>query len=420
MLDISFIRENLDLVKAGAAKKHIVLELDALVEADDRRRALLQTVEALRANQNEASKEIASLAPPEREAKISEMQTLKAELHKGEEELKTVMSEWRRLMLLVPNMPDITVPEGESDEANQELRTWGELPTFDFTPKDHMELALNLDLIDLERGTKVSGFRGYFLKGDLALLAMALWRFTLDRIVPKGFTPMMAPALVRRESFIGTGFLPQSEEDLYKVQDELYLAGTGEVPTMGYHMDEILDASTLPLKYVTFSSCFRREIGAHGKDMKGLMRVHEFFKVEQVVLCEASHEVSVRHHEELTANAEALVQALALPYHVVVNCGGDLGLGQVKKYDIEVWVPTERRYRETHSSSYFHDFQTRRLNIRYKDNEGKLHYAHSLNNTAVATPRILVAILENYQQADGSIKIPAVLVPYMGKDVIHR
>lgn len=231
---------------------------------------------------------------------------------------------------------------------------------------------------------------------------------------------MIVPSMVRREPFVGTGYLPQSEEDLYKTQDGDYLAGTAEVATMGFYMDETLDKKQLPIKFLAFSPCFRREAGSHGKDTKGIFRIHEFQKYEQVVLCEASHEISVKFHEELTENAEKLLQALGLPYHVVINCGGDLGLGQVKKYDIEAWMPSEKRYRETHSSSYFHDFQTRRLNIRYRDEDGTLRYAHSLNNTALATPRILCQIVENNQQADGSISIPEALRGYMQKDVITR
>ena len=222
------------------------------------------------------------------------------------------------------------------------------------------------------------------------------------------------------EIFVGTGYLPQSEEDLYKTQDGEYLAGTAEVASMGYYMDEILDKKNLPVKFFAFSPCFRREAGSHGKDTKGIFRIHEFVKYEQVVLCEASHEESVKIHEELTANSENLLQELKLPYRVVVNCGGDLGLGQVKKYDIEALMPSEKKYRETHSSSYFHDFQTRRLNIRYRDEGGTVRYVHSLNNTALAMPRILCQIVENGQRADGSITIPDVLRGYMGKDVIQK
>jgi len=301
------------------------------------------------------------------------------------------------------------------------VKKWGAPAVFPSPTKDHVELMTDLGMADFERGAKVAGFRGYFLKGDAALLSYALWQFVSNHFMQKGgFTPMIVPSLVRRESFMGTGYIPQSEEDLYKTQDEYYLAGTGEVATMGYHMDETLDIKQFPIKYVSFSPCFRREIGAHGKDTKGLVRMHEFIKFEQVILCEASHETSVKYHEELTANAEEMIQKLEIPYRVVVNCSGDLGLGQVKKYDIECWMPSEEKYRETHSASYFHDFQTRRLNIRYRDTEGNLKFAHSLNNTALATPRFLAIIVENYQQADGTIRVPEALVPYVGKTVIGR
>ena len=421
MLDIHFIRENAEIIKAGAVKKHIEVDLDRLIKVDDERKLLRQELDMKKAEQNRRSNEIQITKDKEREKIIEQMQHLKAGMTETEERLKAVMVEWQRLMLTVPNIPDMSVPEGESDADNMEVKKWGTLPEFAFTPKSHVELMTALDLADFERGAKVAGFRGYFLKGDAALLSYALWRFISDHFVKKGgFVPMIVPSLVRRESFMGTGYLPQSEEDLYKTQDGEYLAGTAEVATMGYHMDEVLDAKRFPLKYFSFSPCFRREAGAHGKDTKGLVRVHEFYKFEQVVLCEASHEASVTYHEELTANAEEMVQALNIPYHVVVNCAGDLGLGQVKKYDIECWMPSEGKYRETHSSSYFHDFQTRRLNIRYRDEKGEMKFAHSLNNTALATPRLLAVIIENYQQPDGTIKVPDALVPYVGKSVITR
>jgi seryl-tRNA synthetase len=415
MLDIKFIREQKDLVQAGAKKKHIDFDVSKLIELDDKRLAALTSFETLRAEQNQMSNHIAiEKDPAKRMQMIEEMRLLKEDLKKREEDLREAMKEWQLLMLQVPNIPDMTVPEGETDEDNVETKVVGEKRIFDFEPKDHVTLMEALDLADFERGTKVAGFRGYFLKNEGAELEMALWNLAKDLITPKGYSLMRAPSLVRRESFVGTGFLPQSEEDLYKVGDNEYLTGTAEVPTMGYYMDEVLEENSLPKKFISFSACFRAEAGKHGKDVKGLYRVHEFFKMEQVILCEANHATSVQLHEELTANAEELVQALGLPYHIVTNCGGDLGLGQVKKYDIEAWMPSQQKYRETHSSSYFHDFQTRRLNIRYKDTEGKLRYAHSLNNTAVATPRIIAHIVENYQNADGSIRIPEVLQKYMG------
>jgi seryl-tRNA synthetase len=419
MLDIHFIRENADIIKAGAEKKHIEVDIDRLLKVDDRRKELRKLLDDKKAEQNRASNEISRAEGVERTKLIEAMQHLKAGAADVEDEMKQVMEEWQELMLMVPNIPDMSVPDGVSDEENLEIRTWGTVPVI-AAPKNHIELMTALDMADFDRGTKVAGFRGYFLKNEGALLSHALWQFVTERLVKKGFVPMMTPSLVRREPLLGTGFLPQSEEDLYKTQDNDYLSGTAEVATMGYHADEVINTKQFPLKYLAFSPCFRREAGAHGKDTKGLVRVHEFFKLEQVVLCEASHESSVALHEELTANAEKLIQELQIPYRVVVNCGGDLGLGQVKKYDIECWMPSEKKYRETHSSSYFHDFQTRRLNIRYRDDDGQLQFAHSLNNTALATPRFLAALVENYQEADGSIRVPGALVKYVGKEVISK
>jgi seryl-tRNA synthetase len=420
MLDIKFIRENPDLIREAARKKHINFNVDELISSDQKRVEKLSLVESLRAEQNIVSDKIPSVSPEERQTLIAQMTVLKEDLKKHEEELKEIMQEWQRLMLAVPNVPDITVPEGDSDADNAEVRDWGEKPVFDFKVKDHIELCEMHDLADFERGAKVSGFRGYFLKNEAVLIEMALWQLFNERLVAKGFTPMIVPSLVNKKTLMGTGYLPGGEDDLYRTQDEEYLAGTGEVATMSYYSDEVLDVEKLPIKIAAFSPCFRREAGSHSKDTKGLIRVHEFFKLEQVVLCEPSHATSVALHEEITANVEELLQELGLHYHVVINCGGDLGQGQVKKYDIEVWMPSQNTFRETHSSSYFHDYQTRRLNIRYKDNEGKMRFVHSLNNTAVATPRIVACILENNQQADGSIRIPDVLQKYIGKEFIGK
>jgi len=415
MLDIKFIRENKDIVQEGAVKKHIDIDIEKLIFLDDKRLQILKEVESFRTSINKVSNEMVNVKDTAHKIRlIEEMRVVKEDLKKKEEELKQSMEEWQKMMLQVPNVPDMSVPEGASDAENQEVKTWGEKPVFGFPTKDQMTLLKDLDLADFERGTKVSGFRGYFLKNDGALLAFALWQYFLENLITKGFTPMIVPSLVKKSALVGTGYIPGGEDDLYKTQDGDYLAGTGEVATMSYYANEILDKTKLPIKFVSFSTCFRREAGSHGKDVKGFFRVHEFYKLEQVVLCEANHEESVKLHEEITKNVEDLLVSLNLPYHIVANCGGDLGLGQVKKYDIEVWVPSQNKYRETHSSSYFHDFQTRRLNIKYKDGEGKSKYVHSLNNTAIATPRIIEAILENFQQADGSVKIPEVLRKYMG------
>lgn len=422
MLDINFIRENQDLVKHAAQKKHIDFDVAELIKVDEKRRELLARVEELRAKQNDASKRISekTISPEERNFLISDMRELKETLGREEDELKSVMKEWQRLMVSVPNIPDMSVPEGKTDAENVEIRTVGERPHFSFTPKSHIDLMQNLDLVDFERGAKVAGFRGYFLQKDAARLTMAIWYYFQDFFTKHGLELMLAPSLVNRESFIGTGYLPQFEDDLYKTQDDQYLAGTSEVPVMGYFRDEVIDRSELPKKILAFSPCFRREAGSYGKDTKGLMRVHEFYKLEQVTLCEASHEESVKHHEAMNALTERAMEELGLHFRTVVNCGGDLGLGQVKKYDIELWVPSENTYREISSASYFHDFQARRLNIRYRDEEGKMRFVHSLNATAIPTPRILIAIFEQYQNADGTITVPEALRPLFGKDVIGQ
>ena len=413
MLDIKFIRENKELVAKAVKSKRLELDLERLIEVDEKRRVLLGRVEEKRADQNVANNKIIKASSEERGAILEKMKALKIELERDEGDLKETMREWQALMLKVPNVPDQSVPEGDTDVDNEEIKKWGDIPKFNFELKGHIELMTALGMADFERGVKVAGFRGYFLKGSGALLSFAVWRYALDFFVSRGFSLYLTPSMVRREPLLGTGWLPQSEDDLYKVQDEKYLAGTAEVATMGLFQNEVIPKEELPRKILAFSPCFRREIGSYSKDVKGLIRVHEFFKFEQVIFCEASHDESVKHHEELNRNTEEFIESLKIPYRTVINCGGDLGLGQVKKYDIELWVPGEKTYREISSASYFHDFQTRRLNIRYKDDGGKLQYAHSLNATAAPTPRLLVSLVENFQQADGSVKIPEVLVPYM-------
>lgn len=420
MLDIKFIRDNKDLITLASKKKHIDFKVEDLLAVDEKRRSLMSSVEKKRAEQNSASEKIAKASDPaSRQALIDEMKKVKSELEKEEESLKDVMKDWQNLMLRVPNIPDMSVPDGDSDADNKEVKVWGEKTKFDFEPKDHVDLMTMHGMVDFERGSKVHGFRGYFLTGDGARLSFAIWNYALEFFGNRGFNPIIPPIVLRRVNFLGSGYLPQGEEDLYKTQDGDYLAGTAEVPIMGFHADEVLSKDQLPKKYLGFSPCYRREAGAHGKDVRGLIRVHEFYKFEQVIICEANHETSVKHHEEVNTNTEQFIESLGIPYHTVVNCGGDLGQGQVKKYDIELWVPKENKYREISSASYFHDFQTRRLNIKYKDEQGVQRYAHSLNSTAIPTPRILVSLVENYQQANGSIKIPEVLRKYFGKDSIN-
>lgn len=424
MLDIKFIRENKEVIQAGAQKKRMSFSVDDLIAADDKRRALLTSIEEKKAAQNAASQKMMStetpITPEERAALIEEMKTLKEGLKVIEDEYAVVLAEWQKLMLSVPNVPDISVPEGDDDSGNMEVKVWGDKKTFDFQLKSHIEIMEALDIADFERGAEVAGFRGFFLKNGGAELCFAIWQYAKDFWIKRGFQFMIVPSLVRKQTLMGTGYLPGGEDDLYVTQDEDYLAGTGEVAAMSYFSDSVIDTAKFPIKVLAFSPCFRREAGSHSKDVKGLIRVHEFFKLEQIVLCEANHAESVKYHEEINRNTEEFIESLQIPYHTVANCGGDLGLGQVKKYDIELWVPGENKYREISSASYFHDFQTRRLNIKYRDADEKLKFAHSLNCTAIPTPRILVSLIENYQQADGSIMIPEALRPYMGgKDVIR-
>jgi len=429
MLDIKFIRENKDLIQAGAKKKHVEFDVEELMTLDDERRATLATVERMRTEQNIYTEKIPrTLNENDKQRFIGEMQELKEKLKVEEEKLKKIMLDWKKLMLQVPNIPDISVPEGVSDEENQEIKAWGEKTLFDFEPKSHTDIMTNLGMVDFERGIKVHGFRGYYLIGDGARLSWAIWNYANDFFGDKGFVPMLPPVIVRKENLYGTGHLPNEVEDIYKTQDDDYLIGTAEIPVTGFHSGEVLKKIELPKKYLGFSPCFRREAGSHGRDTKGLIRVNEFFKVEQVILCEARHEESVKWHEWINRNTEEFIESMKIPYHTVINCGGDLGQGQVKKYDIELWVPGENKYREISSASYFHDFQARRFNIKYKDGDSnsadgqreKARYVHTLNSTAIPTPRILVSLVENFQQADGSIKIPEVLQKYLGKAIISK
>lgn len=421
MLDIKFIRENPDTVKDACRKKKINFDVDNLLKIDAKRRELIIAVENKSAMKNAATKRIQEAkTKEERETVIAQMRELDRNSDNEEDELKKVNEEFDRLMLLVPNVPDESVPEGDSDADNLELKKWGKIPQFNFPVKDHIQLAKDLDLIDFERGAKVVGFRGYFLKREAVQICMAIWQYAMETLIKRGFVPVEAPSLVSEAAMTGTGYLPQSKDEVYRTHDGMYLAGTSEVSVMSYFSNETLKEEELPIKYMGFSPCFRTEIGSYGKDTQGIMRVHEFMKIEQVVLCRNDKEESVKIHEEITRNAEEILQGLNIPYHVVVNCTGDLGLGQVKKYDIECWSPAQNKYRETHSSSYFFDFQTRRLNIRYKTKDGETKFAHSLNNTGIATPRVLIPLFENNQQKDGSIKIPKVLHKYLGFKEIKR
>ena len=424
MLDRKLIREDPQTVKDGARKKHFPVdsEVNRFLELDARRRKSIPERDELAAEQNRVGKEIAKLKGEEKAKVAQEMKRISARRKELNAELSEIESELAELELLIPNVPDPDVPEGETDADNIEVRRWGEPPKFDFEPRDHLTLGEELDLIDMTRAAKLSGSRMYLLKNEGALLELAVLQFTLNLLAKKGFVPMLVPTLVRREALVGTAYFPGGEDQAYKCeQDVLYLIGTSEVPVTAYHSDEILSHEDLPKLYSGYSTCYRREAGAAGRDTKGLYRIHQFSKVEQVIICKSDVAESKRFHEFILNNAEEVVQALELPYRVVNVCGGDLGVPQIQKFDIETWMPSRDSYGETHSASRFYDYQARRLNLRYRDDDGKIHYCHTLNNTAIASPRVLIAILENYQLPDGRVRIPEVLREYMGGlEVIER
>ncbi len=415
MLDIKYIRENSETVKKAVVDKQLVgtVDVDELLRLDDEHKSLLQRVETHRALRNQLSENIPKVAEAERQKLIAEAADVKTELAKLESELKTLKMQLDALMLWVPNVPAEDVPIGQDESGNKVIKTEGDLPKFAFEPKDHIELGEALDMFDLERGTKIAGFRGYFLKNAGVLLEQAILRLAQDHMVAQGFTLATVPWMVRPEYFTGTGYFPWGEEDHYKTQDDMALIGTAEVSLTSYYAGEVLDEADLPVKLVGISPCFRREVGSHGKDTKGVFRVHQFTKVEQVVLLPQGEELSREWHDKMLGYAEDVLKALELPYQVLLMCTGDMGAGQRKKYDIETWFPAQKQYRETHSDSYFLDFQARRLNMKYKAQDGDTKFVCTLNNTVAATPRLIGALLENHQQEDGSVKLPKALHRYM-------
>lgn len=416
MLDLKFIRANPDLVKAGAAKKRIACDVDRILELDAGSRQLMQGIDDMRSRQRQSGKALAQASDESRAQLIEAQQGLKVELKRAEESQAQLQEELDGLLLLVPNVPADDVPEGADDADNVELRTWGEPPSFDFEPRSHIELGELHGWLDIVRGARLAGSRNYVLLGDLSLLEGAVMRYALDLMVEKGFTPLSVPTLVRTETMVGTGYFPGGEDQAYRCdeRDDLCLVGTSEVPVTALYQNEILDLERLPLRFVALSTCYRREAGTYGKDTKGLYRVHQFQKVEQVVIDVADEARSLEHHHAILANSEELLQALELPYRVVNVCGGDLGQPQIQKFDIETWMPSRQGYGETHSASRFHDFQARRLGLRYRGEDGKVRHCHTLNNTVAASARMLIALLENHQLADGSVGVPEVLRGYLG------
>lgn len=399
MLDIKFIRENLKEVKKALSKKHTKFDLDKMLRLDGERKELMIQVENLRAERNKLAEK----------KDIEGGKKIKAKLEKLEPKLEKIEKEFNQLMSSMHNIPDKSVPHQK--DGSKIVKKWGRIPKFDFKLKTHEELGQILDIIDVERAAKVSGSRMSYLKNEAALLEFALINYLFDKLLKQNFTPMLVPVLVREKAMVGTGFFPSEKVEYYKTaEDDLYLTGTAEVPLCSYHADEILDEKQLPLKYAGFSSCFRREAGSYGKDTYGIFRVHQFDKIEMFVF--ARPENSWQEFENLQEIVEEILQELGLPYQVVNMSGGDLGAPNAKKYDTEVWLPGQNKYRELTSCSHDTDFQARRLNIKYRKKDGSTFYIHTLNSTAAAIGRTIIAILENYQQKDGSVRIPEVLQQY--------
>lgn len=421
MLDIKYIRQNSELVKKAAKDKYIKVDIDRLLNVDEDVRELNKKLDSIKEERNTLSSLIPTLSAEEKKEKIEYVKNLKDQISVLEDELAPIQKEYTELMYLVPSVPLDEVPIGATDEDNVEIKKVGKIPEFGFQIKDHMELAESLDLVDMPRAAKIAGSRTYYLKNEAVLLEQALCRFVLDKLISKGFTPMTVPVMVKEDAMYGTSYFPSGREQTYTLtEDELYLVGTSEVALVSYHSGETFEANTtLPKMYCGLSNCFRREAGTYGKDTRGLYRVHQFTKIEQVILCEADYDKQYKLHDFLLNNAEEIMQDLEIPYRVVKVCTGDMGVGQTRKHDIEAWMPSRGKYSETHSCSSFNDFQARRSNIKYKDSDGATKYVFSLNNTAIASPRILIPLLELNQNEDGSVNIPKVLRPYMnGMDKI--
>jgi len=419
MLSLPFIRENPDAVRAAIARKNVALDLDALLALDGAVRTLKTRVDALRAERNAISDGFKGAPPEERPALGAKAKAIGAEISEVEGALGAQQAELDGLLLRVPNIPWEGAPVGPDETANLVVRQEGTIPRFDFGPLDHVALIERNDWADLARITQVAGSRTYCLKGRLALLEQALMLWAQKRLVEDGFTLMTVPALARPQAFVATGHFPGHEEEAYHIQaDELYLAGTGEIALTSLHSGEIVEADKLPILYAGYSPCFRREAGSAGRDVRGLLRVHQFYKLEQYVICRDDPQESAKWHQRLLANAEAMLQALEIPYQVIEASTGDMGNGKFRMNDIESWVPSLGKYRETHSCSTLHDWQARRANLRWRDEERKVRFAHTLNNTALASPRILVPLLENHQTADGRVKLPGALRELMGGEYL--
>jgi seryl-tRNA synthetase len=414
MLDIRFIVQNPDVVKKAARDKNMNVDVDRLIAVYEDVKGLTSQADSLRGERNSLSREIPKLKGEAQQQGIVRVRKLKDEISEIETRLAEIKAEFDELMLLVPSIPLPEVPIGKDDSDNVELRRVGQVPQFAFQMKDHLELAEALDIVDIPRAVEIAGSRSFILKNAGALLEMAVTRFVIDRLMAKGFNLLTVPVLVRERAMLGTGYFPLGRDQAYAVpEDELYLVGTSEVPMVSFHMDEILSYRDLPLRYTALSTCFRREAGTYGKDTRGLYRVHQFQKVEQVVFCPADDAIAEKLHYQLLQNVEEILQDLELPYRVALACTGEIGVGQVRKHEVETWMPSRNAYSETHSCSTLNDYQSRRLNIKYRDSDGKSKFCYTLNNTGIASPRILIPLLENHQNEDGSVSIPKALWPYM-------
>jgi len=415
MLDLKQIRENPEQLRRAIADKRLSLDLDALLAADQSALALARKLQELQELRNGNAKLIPKASAEERPALIAEGRRIGEEIAAMKPAIDAADVALRDFLLLVPNIPAESAPRGASEADNVVVKTVGEPPRFDFAPLDHVALLEKHGWADLPRVAKVAGSRSYALKGDGVLLEQSLLRFALDRLVERGFTPMSVPSFASEAAFIGTGHFPSGRDQVYHLEaDDKYLTGTSEVTLNALHSGEILAEADLPVRYAGISACFRREAGSAGKDVRGLIRVHQFNKVEQYVICKNDPEESERWHKTLLEISESILVDLEVPYRVVECCTGDMGLGKYKMFDVESWVPSEKLYRETHSCSNLHDWQARRSDLRYRDSAGKVRYCHTLNNTALATPRFLVPLLENHQQADGSVRLPKALQAYLG------
>lgn len=420
MLDIKFIRENSDIVKNACTQKNISLDINHLLTIDRDLVALKTEEQSLLTQKNGLTAKIPGASAADRPALIAESKALDEKVKSLKPKTEELEIQLKNLMYLVPQVPSPKAPHGKDDNDNVEVKKWGVIPKFDFAPLDHVAILEKNNWADFERIAKVSGSRSYSLRNDMVLVEMAMHRMAMEKLMAKGFNLVSVPAFAREEALYGTGHFPNGRDQAYFIPEHnLYLAGTAEVQINSLHAGEILKESELPILYAGYSPCFRSEAGSYGRDVRGLIRVHQFMKVEQFVICKNDAAESEKWHQILLETSEEIVQDLELPYRIVECCTGDMGTGKVRMYDVEAWVPSEQKYRETHSCSSLHDWQARRTQTRYRDAENKVQFVHTLNNTAIATPRILVPFLENHQLADGKVKIPKKLQPFLGgKEVI--